>query len=95
MKPLTHHDIVLRPLVTEKSLAQSERQNTYTFKVRESANKVQIRDAIEHIFKVRVVDVRTQIHMGKRRRVGRWLGHTGSWKKAIVRVKEGDTIDFY
>lgn len=95
MKNLSRHDVVLRPLVTEKSLANSERNNTYTFQVRESANKVQIRNAIERIFNVKVTDVRTQRYLGKTRRMGRHVGATSSWKKAIVQVKEGQTIDFY
>ena len=95
MKDLSHQDIVLRPVVTEKTLKASERNNTYTFRVREAANKIQIRDAIEHLFKVTVTDVRTQRYAGKRRRMGRSVGQTGNWKKAIVRVKAGDAIDFY
>ena len=95
MRELTWQEVVLRPVVTEKTIAQAERHNTYTFVVRESANKIQIRNAVESIFKVGVEDVRTQRYMGKRRRVGRHVGSTPSWKKAIVRVKEGQTIDFY
>ena len=95
MKELNYQDIVLRPVVTEKTLKESERNNTYTFRVRESANKIQIRQAVERLFEVRVTDVRTQRYIGKRRRMGRHVGHTGTWKKAVVRVKEGDTIDFY
>ena len=95
MKSLTFQDIVLRPVVTEKTLKASERSNTYTFRVREAANKIQIRDAIEHLFKVTVTDVRTQRYHGKRRRMGRSVGHTGNWKKALVRVRAGETIDFY
>lgn len=95
MKELTFQQVVLRPIVTEKTIAQAERYNTYSFVVRENANKVQIRTAIENLFKVGVDDVRTQRYMGKRRRMGRYFGTTGNWKKAIVRVKEGDTIDFY
>ena len=66
-------DIVLRPVVTEKTLKMAERENTYTFRVANTANKVQIRDAIERLFKVDVVDVRTQNYLGKARRVGRVL----------------------
>ena len=95
MKELTFQQVVLRPNVTENTIAQAERYNTYSFVVRENANKVQIRTAIENLFKVGVDDVRTQRYMGKRRRMGRYFGTTGNWKKAIVRVKEGDTIDFY
>ncbi len=95
MRNLTHQDIVLRPVITEKTLRASERSNIYTFRVREAANKVQVRDAIEHLFKVTVTDVRTQRYHGKRRRMGRSVGTTGNWKKALVRVKAGETIDFY
>ena len=95
MKDLGHHEVVLRPLVTEKSLRLAERQNTYTFRVKENANKVQIRDAIERLFKVQVEDVRTQRVFGKMRRMGRSVGQTAPWKKAVVRVKAGQTIDFY
>jgi large subunit ribosomal protein L23 len=88
-------DVVLRPLVTEKSLARAERHNTYTFQVRLDANKVQIRRAVEKLFSVSVTGVRTQRMMGKRRRLGRFTGVTPTWKRALVSVKEGDTIDFY
>ncbi len=95
MKSLGHQDVVLRPVVTEKTLKKAERTNTYTFEVREAANKIQIRSAVEHLFKVHVTGVRTQRYLGKRRRMGRALGMTPSWKKAVVRVRPGDTIDFY
>ncbi|MFV1958149.1 MAG: 50S ribosomal protein L23 [Planctomycetota bacterium] len=95
MKELNHQEIVLRPVITEKTLKESERHNAYTFRVRENANKVQIRRAVEHLFSVHVKGVRTQRYIGKRRRMGRSVGSTGNWKKAVVRVKEGDTIDFY
>lgn len=95
MKELTYQEVVLRPIVTEKTIRQAERTNTYTFEVRENANKVQIRRAIEHLFQVGVNEVRTQRLIGKRRRMGRSVGTTGNWKKAMIRVKEGQTIDFY
>ena len=95
MKELTYQEVVLRPIVTEKTISQAERYNTYTFVVRENSNKIQIRRAIEHLFQVGVDDVRTQRYLGKRRRMGKYFGSTGNWKKAIVRIKEGDTIDFY
>ena len=72
-----------------------EFQNTYTFEVAMAANKVQIRRAIEHLFEVAVTDVRTQRYLGKQRRMGRSVGTTGNWKKAVIRLKEGDSIDFY
>ena len=92
---LTDRDIVVRPLVTEKTLRQAERHNAYTFEVHRRANKVQIRQAIERIFNVKVTGVRTQNLIGKFKRVGRFVGSTGDWKKAIVTLRDGDSIDFY
>jgi large subunit ribosomal protein L23 len=92
---MTPQDIVIRPLITEKTLRLAERENAYTFQVLKTANKVQVRDAIERIFDVRVEDVRTQNYRGKYRRVGRYFGATNPWKKAVIKVKEGDTIEFY
>jgi large subunit ribosomal protein L23 len=94
VRQIEFRDVVLRPLVTEKTLKRSERSNTYTFEVRDDANKVQIRRAIEHLFKVSVLGVRTQRVEGKTRRMGRRLGMTPPWKKAVVRVKQGQTIEF-
>jgi large subunit ribosomal protein L23 len=95
MRAATPQELVIRPLITEKTLRLAERHNTYTFHVRRDANKVQVRDAIERLFSVRVVDVRTQNYAGKARRVGRYFGSTSPWKKAVIKVKEGDTIEFY
>ena len=95
MKALSPQDIVLNPVITEKTLRMAERTNAYTFRVRPNANKVQVRDAIERLFNVTVVSVRTQNYIGKFRRVGRYVGTTPNWKKAVVKVKEGDTIEFY
>ena len=95
MKDVTYQDVVLKPVVTEKTLKAAERTRAYTFRVRDTANKVQIRHAIEHLFKVHVTDVRTQWVHGKRRRLGRHVGMTPAWKRAVVRLREGDTIDFY
>ena len=95
MRPLMPQEIVIRPLITEKTLRLAERENTYTFQVRADANKVQVRDAIERLFGVSVNAVRTQNYIGKFRRVGRSVGSTPNWKKAVVKVKEGDTIEFY
>ena len=95
MKALSPQDVVLNPVITEKTLRLAERHNTYTFRVRATANKVQVRDAIERLFGVTVEGVRTQNYIGKFRRVGRYTGATPNWKKAVVKVKEGDTIEFY
>lgn len=87
--------IVLRPLVTEKTLRLAEKQNAYTFRVALDANKIQIRDAVQRLFKVGVVNVRTFRCLGKARRMGRSFGTTSDWKRAVVRVKPGDAIEFY
>ena len=95
MKAMTPQEVVIRPLITEKTLRIAERENAYTFQIRPTANKVQVRDAIERLFDVSVVGVRTQTFIGKMRRVGRYVGATQNWKKAVVKVKEGHTIEFY
>jgi large subunit ribosomal protein L23 len=87
--------VVLRPLVTEKSLRQSEQRNAYTFAVDLRANKVQIRRAVEGLFDVTVVGVRTDVRPGKPRRMGRRMITTAEWKRAVVTLKAGDTIDLY
>ena len=93
--PQAPHEVVMRPLVTEKTLRIAERENAYTFQVARNANKVQIRNAIEALFSVKVTGVRTANHLGKARRMGRYTGSTPAWKKAVVRLKDGDTIEFY
>jgi large subunit ribosomal protein L23 len=89
------HDIVISPLVTEKSTIQREGQNQYSFKVDKRANKIEIKDAVERLFKVKVKDVKTSTVRGKVKRLGRRFGKRPDWKKAIVTVKEGDRIDFF
>jgi large subunit ribosomal protein L23 len=87
--------IVRRPLVTEKSTQQKESSNQYAFEVDRKANKIEIQSAVEHLFKVKVVDVRTSNILGKIKRMGRKYGKRPDWKKAIVTLKEGDRIDFF
>ncbi|MCR4425430.1 MAG: 50S ribosomal protein L23 [Firmicutes bacterium] len=87
-------DIVIKPLVTEKSTAMME-QRKYAFRVRPDANKVEIARAVEAIFKVRVVDVNTVTMRGKVKRLGRHEGKTPDWKKAIVTLREGDRIPLF
>ncbi|UCD71146.1 MAG: 50S ribosomal protein L23 [Syntrophobacterales bacterium] len=89
------HDIIISPLVTEKSTTQREAQNQYSFKVNKMANKIEIKEAVERIFKVKVNEVRTTTMRGKVKRLGRRFGKRPDWKKAIVTVKEGDRIDFF
>lgn len=86
--------IIRKPLFTEKSTRQME-GNQYVFAVAPDANKRQIAEAVERQFEVKVTQVRTQNHMGKVRRMGRFAGRQSDWKKAIVTVAEGDTIELY
>ena len=86
------HDVILKPVVSEKSYAASDR-GQYTFVVAPDANKVQIKQAIEEIFKVKVTNVNTLNRAGKRQRTG--FGQRASQKRAIVTVAEGQTIDIF
>jgi large subunit ribosomal protein L23 len=87
--------IIIRPLVTEKSADRESGANQYTFEVARSANKIEIRKAVEMVFGVRVDKVRTSVVRGDVRRVGRNYGKTRQWKKAVVSVRPGDAIDLY
>jgi large subunit ribosomal protein L23 len=87
--------IVLRALMTEKGAKQREERNTYLFRVSPKANKLEISSAIASIFNVEVVEVRTMNVRGKFKRMGRSAGRRSSWKKAIVTLKEGQTIDLF
>jgi len=89
------HGIIISPLVTEKSTTQREGQNQYSFKVDKRANKIEIKEAVEQLFKIKVTEVRTTMIRGKVKRLGRRFGKRPDWKKAIVTVKEGDRIDFF
>ena len=88
------YKIIKRPLRTEKSVADGEATNSYHFEVDLRANKIQIKSAVEKYFKVKVQDVRTIVRKGKTKRVRFKLGRTKDWKKAVVQLKEGSTIDF-
>ncbi len=92
---LEPHQIILRPLVTEKGLHKAERYNQYAFEVHPLASKEQIRRAVEELFDVRVVKVRTQNRRGKPRRYRFIRSHTKAWKKAIVTLHEEDKISFF
>jgi large subunit ribosomal protein L23 len=87
--------IVRRPLVTEKSTRQKEEGRQYAFEVDPNANKIEIQRAVEQLFKVTVVQVRTANVLGKIKRLGRRYGKRPDWKRAIVTLKEGDRIDFF
>jgi large subunit ribosomal protein L23 len=91
---LLAHDIIIKPIMTEKSNSLME-HNKYTFEVHKDANKIQIRHAVEQIFKVKVVSVNTMNVPSKPKRMGAFLGKTRSWKKAIVALSEGQRIEFF
>ena len=87
--------IIRRPLITEKSTRQKEESRQYVFEVDRDANKIEIQSAVERLFKVKVIQVRTSNVLGKVKRLGRRYGKRPDWKKAIVTLKEGDRIDFF
>jgi large subunit ribosomal protein L23 len=89
------HEVIRRPLVTEKSNIGREEQNLVTLAVDPRANKYDIRRAVEALFDVKVVAVRTMRMPRKTRRVGKFAGHKPQWKKAIVRLAEGQMIEFF
>src|SRR5271170_4407360 len=89
-------EIIRRPIMlTEKSTRLREKQNQVIFEVRQGANKIQIKGAIEALFKVGVVDVNTLLMRGHERRMGRGHAKLRNWKKAIVTLKTGDSIQFF
>ncbi|MEM7437653.1 MAG: 50S ribosomal protein L23 [Myxococcota bacterium] len=89
-------DVIKRPLyLTEKGAKLREEQNKYTFEVDLDANKLQIKDAVETLFKVTVDDVHTLIMRGHMRRMGRGFAKTRNWKKAVVTLRDGESIDFF
>lgn len=92
---LKPYQVVLRPLVTEKGTHLSESYNTYTFQVSLAADKTDVRTAVEELWDVRVVKVRTQNRKGKPRRHKARRGFTSNWKKAIVQLHEDDRISFF
>ncbi|MCG3181088.1 MAG: 50S ribosomal protein L23 [Phycisphaerae bacterium] len=90
-------EIIIRPLVTEKGTHTSgdARRRAYPFEVHQDANKAQVRAAIEKIYSVRVMEVRTANMHGKFRRQGQWMGQTRNWKKAVVKLHPDDHIDLF
>jgi large subunit ribosomal protein L23 len=87
--------VILEPVVTEKTARKREASNEVAFKVSRDANKIEIRSAVEELFNVMVTDVRTMSVRGKLKRLGRFEGRRASWKKAIVTLKEGQSIEFF
>lgn len=87
--------VLVRPLITEKTTSQLNHPNDYAFEVAVDANKIQIKEAIEQFYGVSVADVRTAVVRGKTKRRGRHAGRRKNWKKAYVRLVEGESIDIY
>ncbi len=92
---LEPHQVILRPLVTEKGMHRSTRYNAYAFEVHRQATKLDVRRAVESLFDVKVIHVRTLTRKGKPRRNRFRSGQTKDWKKAIVKLSEEHRIDFF
>jgi len=88
-------DIIIKPIITEKSMQEIEDNNRYTFQVARNANKIEIRQAVEELFNVSVDKVNTMNMPGKNRRMGVHSGRTPSWKKALVKLKTGESIEIF
>lgn len=89
------HLIIKRPLVTEKSTLTREGGGKYIFEIDRRANKIEVGKAVEKLFKVKVLEVRTMNVAGKKKRVGRILGKKSDWKKAIVTLAPGNSIEIF
>ncbi|EMB13498.1 MULTISPECIES: 50S ribosomal protein L23 [Rhodopirellula] len=92
---LEPHQVLLKPLVTEKGVHRATRNNQYAFQIHRDATKLDVKKAVEHLFDVKVLKVRTQTRKGKARRFKYKIGRTSDWKKAIVSLHEDHRIDFF
>ena len=92
---MNRHRVIKKPLITEKGNLQKEMHNQICLEVDRSANKVEIRRAVEALFKAKVLEVKTQNIRGKTRRMGRNLGKKPDWKKAVVKLAPGQSVDFF
>lgn len=92
---LSPHQVIIRPMVTEKGMHRATRDNAYAFEVNRLATKTAIRNAVESLFNVKVIEVRTQNRKGKPRRSRFRQGNTQPWKKAIVKLHEEDRINLF
>ena len=91
----TLYTVIRRPVITEKGMTVKETQNTLVFEVAEKATKTEVKQAVETLFKVKVSNVRTAIVEGKERKRGKFTGYRPDWKKAYVRLKEGEKMPEY
>ncbi len=89
---MTIHDVLVRPLVTEKGMTKKEEERTLCFQVSADANKIQVKQAVEKLFSVKVEEVRTANFEGKLRRRGKFTGYKSDWKKAYVKIAEGQKV---
>jgi large subunit ribosomal protein L23 len=89
---MTLHDVLVRPLVTEKGITKKEEERTVCFQVAASANKIQVKQAVEKLFSVKVEEVRTANFEGKLRRRGRFAAYKSDWKKAYVKIAAGQKV---
>ncbi len=89
------YDVLRIPKLTEKTLQLKEEANQFVFEVDPCANKIQIKESVEKAFKVTVMRVRTMNVRGKKKRLGRYQGRKSRWKKALITLKQGDTIEYF
>jgi large subunit ribosomal protein L23 len=91
----SQYRLITRPHITEKVLLLKEEGNKVVFRIRKDTNKIELKNAIESIFNVTVEAINTMTVKGKKKRLGRYEGRKSDWKKAIVTLKEGDTIEYF
>ncbi|AAR36248.1 50S ribosomal protein L23 [Geobacter sulfurreducens] len=89
------YDVIKKPLITEKTTIEKDSKNVVSFEVDRDANKIEIKEAVEKLFKVEVAEVNTVNVAGKVKRFGRHYGKRSNWKKAYVTLKEGSSVDFF
>lgn len=89
------YDVIKKPLITEKTTIEKDAKNVVAFAVDRNANKIEVKEAVEKLFKVEVAEVNTVNVAGKVKRVGRQVGKRSNWKKAYVTLKEGSNVDFF
>ncbi len=89
------YEVIKRPLVTEKTTLEKDAKNIIAFEIDKNANKIEVKEAVEKIFKVGVVEVKTVNVAGKKKRLGKNIGKRSNWKKAYVTLTEGSKVDFF
>ena len=89
------YDVLKIPKLTEKTMQLKEEVNQFVFEVDPKANKIQIKESVEKVFKVKVLQVRTMNVRGKKKKLGRHQGRKSNWKKALITLKEGQTIEYF